>query len=79
MCFIQENAHKKIDQMFKSVAIFPYHLASWCKLQIYAFGGPSDLSVVVYTGYQARRSSKGQSKIHYIVLAILNIHVTVIT
>ena len=65
--------------MFKSVAIFPYHLASWCKLQIYAFGRPSGLSVVVYAGYQARRSTQGQSKIHYIIFAILNSHVTVIT
>ena len=31
-----------MEQVFISVAIFHY-LVSWCKLQIHAVGGPSDL------------------------------------
>ena len=61
-----------------SVVIFHYHLVSCCKLQFHAIGRPSDLSMGVYTGYQARRSTQGQLKITHINFAILNSHVTVV-
>ena len=41
-------------------------------------GGPSDLSLGVYTGYQAKRSTEGQLKMTHIQFAILNSNVTVI-
>ena len=44
---------------------------SWCKFQIHAVGGPSDL-LWVYIGYQARKG------LHTETVKIKNSHVTVI-
>ena len=40
---------------------FLKHLMSWCKLQIHAVGGPSDLMWVYITGHQARISTHKDS------------------
>ena len=65
------------SKVLASVVIFHYHRVSWCKLQIYGFDGLLDLSVGVYTDYQARRSTQRQLKMTHINFAILCSHVTI--
>ena len=59
----QENAHQWTEQVLTSIVIFHHQRVIWCKLKIYAVGGPSDL-IGVYTGYHARTSAQtGKVKI----------------
>ena len=67
----------ELTKCLTSVVIFHYQLVSWRKF-IHATGGPSDLSLGVYTVYQAIRSTHGQLKMTHINFATLNSHVTAV-
>ena len=59
------------------IAIFHYHLVSWCIFQVHAVDGPSDF-MWVYMAKQEKVYTQEQLKLIHINFSILSSHTKVI-